>query len=165
MAGRNVTAAPEKEWKQSKETAEKLTALTSVFCAPACSTACPSYCGIPRISSGLPRLLQARRWLVDSRDEATGHGLDTSRTRSGSIAVTPIMNCRQGLPEESQSPRPSPRFKGDDGQAASLTVPTVKALTPPQPVRRSAAAAYPTGRLPAALCRPSWLSQWYRRRA
>jgi succinate dehydrogenase/fumarate reductase-like Fe-S protein len=37
---------------------------------------------------GPPSLLQAYRWIADSRDEATGERLDSSRTRSGSIAAT-----------------------------------------------------------------------------
>ena len=56
------------------------------FC---CSTSCPSYWWNGERYLGPAILLQAYRWLADSRDEATGERLDDSKIRSGSIAATP----------------------------------------------------------------------------
>ena len=52
------------------------------FC---CSTSCPSYWWNGDRFLGPAILLQAYRWIADSRDEATGERL---KTRSSSIAVT-----------------------------------------------------------------------------
>jgi len=49
--------------------------------------------------SGPAVLLQAYRWLADSRDEAAGERLDSSRIRSGSIAGHTIMNCTKTCPK------------------------------------------------------------------
>jgi succinate dehydrogenase / fumarate reductase iron-sulfur subunit len=82
------TPAPEKEWKQSTRTAPSWTGFTSASSAPAARPPARPTGGTATAISARRRLLQAYRWLIDSRDEATGERLDTSKTRSGSIAAT-----------------------------------------------------------------------------
>ena len=64
----NNTPAPAKERKQSPEDREKIDGLYEcIFCA-CCSTACPSFWWNPDKFIGPSGLLQAYRFLVDSRD-------------------------------------------------------------------------------------------------
>ena len=59
-----------------------------ILCA-CCSTACPSYWWNSERYLGPAILLQAERWVEDSRDERTGEQLDELEDPSGSIAATP----------------------------------------------------------------------------
>ena len=67
---------PEKEWRQSHEDREKLDGLYECILCACCSTSCPSYWWNGDRYLGPAALLQAYRWLIDSRDEATGERLD-----------------------------------------------------------------------------------------
>ncbi|MCA8898848.1 MAG: succinate dehydrogenase iron-sulfur subunit, partial [Hyphomonas sp.] len=71
-----VTPAPEKEWKQSEADREELNGLYECILCASCSTSCPSYWWNGDKYLGPAALLQAYRWLIDSRDEATGERLD-----------------------------------------------------------------------------------------
>jgi len=95
----NVTAAPEKEWKQSKEDREKLDGLYECILCACCSTACPSYWWNSEKFIGPAALLQARRWLVDSRDEATGQRLDDLEDPFRLYRCHTIMNCAKACPK------------------------------------------------------------------
>ncbi|KAB2845902.1 MAG: succinate dehydrogenase iron-sulfur subunit, partial [Hyphomicrobiaceae bacterium] len=68
------TASPEPqvEWAQSKEQREKLDGLYECILCACCSTSCPSYWWNSERYLGPAVLLQAYRWVIDSRDEATG---------------------------------------------------------------------------------------------
>jgi succinate dehydrogenase / fumarate reductase iron-sulfur subunit len=70
------TPAPEKEWKQTEEDRKKLDGLYECILCACCSTSCPSYWWNADRYLGPAALLHARRWIVDSRDEATGERLD-----------------------------------------------------------------------------------------
>ena len=70
------TPAPTRERKQSKEDRAKLDGLYECILCACCSTSCPSYWWNGERYLGPAILLQAYRWLVDSRDEATGDRLD-----------------------------------------------------------------------------------------
>ena len=70
------TPAPEKEWLQSPTDRSKLDGLYECILCACCSTSCPSYWWNPERYLGPAALLQAQRWIVDSRDEATGERLD-----------------------------------------------------------------------------------------
>ena len=96
---KNVTAAPEKEWKQSKEDRDKLDGLYECILCACCSTACPSYWWNGDKYLGPATLLQARRWLVDSRDEATGERLDALEDPFKLYRCHTIMNCAQVCPK------------------------------------------------------------------
>ena len=60
---------PEKEWFQSKEDREKVDGMYECIMCACCSTSCPSYWWNPDKYLGPAALLQANRWIKDSRDE------------------------------------------------------------------------------------------------
>ena len=67
---------PPKEWRQSREDREALDGLYECILCACCSTSCPSYWWNQDRYLGPAILLQAYRWVNDSRDEATGERLD-----------------------------------------------------------------------------------------
>jgi succinate dehydrogenase / fumarate reductase iron-sulfur subunit len=93
------TAAPEKEWKQSKEDREKLDGHYECILCACCSTACPSYWWNSERFLGPAALLQANRWLRDSRDEATGERLDDLEDPFRLYRCHTIMNCARVCPK------------------------------------------------------------------
>jgi succinate dehydrogenase / fumarate reductase iron-sulfur subunit len=70
------TPEPQKEWKQTEDDRKKLDGLYECIMCASCSTACPSYWWNGDKFLGPAALLQAYRWIIDSRDEATGERLD-----------------------------------------------------------------------------------------
>ena len=66
---------PQKEWRQSHDDREKLDGLYECILCACCSTACPSYWWNGDRYLGPAVLLQANRWIEDSRDEHTGERL------------------------------------------------------------------------------------------
>src|SRR3954468_9061254 len=71
------TPEPQSEWKQSPEQREKLNGLYECILCACCTTSCPSYWWNGDRYLGPAALLQAFRWISDSRDEATGERLAT----------------------------------------------------------------------------------------
>src|SRR3984957_19245223 len=69
---KTTSPTPQKEWKQSHEDREKLDGLYECILCACCSTSCPSYWWNSERFLGPAALLQATRWVKDSRDEATG---------------------------------------------------------------------------------------------
>jgi succinate dehydrogenase / fumarate reductase iron-sulfur subunit len=65
-----------RERLQSPEDRKKLDGLYECILCACCSASCPSYWWNPDRFLGPAVLLQAYRWIVDSRDEATGERLD-----------------------------------------------------------------------------------------
>ncbi|MEQ8826273.1 MAG: succinate dehydrogenase iron-sulfur subunit, partial [Parvibaculum sp.] len=84
---------PEKEWRQSHEDREKLDGLYECILCACCSTSCPSYWWNGDRYLGPAALLQAYRWLIDSRDEATGERLDDLEDPFRLYRCHTIMNC------------------------------------------------------------------------
>jgi succinate dehydrogenase / fumarate reductase iron-sulfur subunit len=64
-----------------------------------CSTACPSYWWNGDRYLGPAILLQAYRWLVDSRDESTGERLDDLEDPFRLYRCHTIMNCTRTCPK------------------------------------------------------------------
>ncbi len=95
----NTTPQPEKEWKQSQEDREKLDGLYECILCACCSTSCPSYWWNPERYLGPAALLQAYRWLADSRDESTGERLDNLEDPFRLYRCHTIMNCAQTCPK------------------------------------------------------------------
>lgn len=93
------TAEPEKEWKQSHEDREKLDGLYECILCACCSTSCPSYWWNSDRYLGPAALLQAYRWIVDSRDEATGERLDHLEDPFRLYRCHTIMNCAKACPK------------------------------------------------------------------
>ena len=93
------TAAPTEEWRQSPEDRAKLDGLYECILCACCSTSCPSYWWNPERFLGPAALLQAYRWLVDSRDEATGERLDHLEDPFRLYRCHTIMNCANVCPK------------------------------------------------------------------
>ena len=73
---KTVTPTPEKEWKQTPADRAKVDGLYECILCACCSTGCPSYWWTSERFLGPAVLLQAQRWIIDSRDEASGERLD-----------------------------------------------------------------------------------------
>ncbi|GLK81911.1 succinate dehydrogenase iron-sulfur subunit [Methylopila turkensis] len=93
------TRAPGTEWKQSREDREKLDGLYECILCACCSTSCPSYWWNGDRYLGPAALLQAYRWLIDSRDEATGERLDDLEDPFKLYRCHTIMNCAKACPK------------------------------------------------------------------
>ena len=93
------TATPPKEWKQSREDREKLDGLYECILCACCSTSCPSYWWNSERFLGPAALLQASRWVNDSRDEATGERLDDLEDPFRLYRCHTIMNCAKACPK------------------------------------------------------------------
>ncbi len=96
---KTVTPDPEKEWKQSEEDREELNGLYECILCASCTTSCPSYWWNGDKYLGPAALLQAYRWLIDSRDEATGERLDDLEDPFKLYRCHTIMNCAQVCPK------------------------------------------------------------------
>src|ERR1700681_3379790 len=96
---KTVSPTPEKEWKQSHEDRQKLDGLYECILCACCSTACPSYWWNSDRFLGPAALLQAQRWIVDSRDEATGERLDNLEDPFRLYRCHTIMNCAKACPK------------------------------------------------------------------
>ena len=88
-----------KERKQSPEQREKLDGLYECILCACCSTACPSYWWNSDKFLGPAILLQAYRWLADSRDEMTGERLDQLEDPFRLYRCHTIMNCANVCPK------------------------------------------------------------------
>ena len=95
-----VTPAPSsKERLQSPEDREKLDGLYECILCACCSTSCPSYWWNNDKFLGPAILLQAYRWLADSRDEMTGERLDELEDPFRLYRCHTIMNCTNTCPK------------------------------------------------------------------
>ena len=90
---------PDKERLQSKEDRAKLDGLYECILCACCSTSCPSYWWNGDRYLGPAILLQAYRWLADSRDEATGERLDALEDPFKLYRCHTIMNCTKTCPK------------------------------------------------------------------
>ena len=91
--------APDRERLQSKEEREKLDGLYECILCACCSTSCPSYWWNGDRYLGPAVLLQAYRWLADSRDEAAGERLDDLEDPFRLYRCHTIMNCTTACPK------------------------------------------------------------------
>jgi len=93
------TTPPDRERLQSKDDREKLDGLYECILCACCSTSCPSYWWNGERYLGPAILLQAYRWLADSRDEATGERLDELEDPFRLYRCHTIMNCTRTCPK------------------------------------------------------------------
>lgn len=84
---------------QSPEDREKLDGLYECILCACCSTSCPSYWWNGDKYLGPATLLQANRWIQDSRDEATGERLDQLEDTYKLYRCHTIMNCTTTCPK------------------------------------------------------------------
>ncbi|KZD08285.1 succinate dehydrogenase iron-sulfur subunit [Oceanibaculum pacificum] len=90
---------PDKERKQSPEEREKLDGLWECVLCFCCTTSCPSYWWNGDRYLGPAVLLQAYRWIADSRDEKTGERLDALEDPFRLYRCHTIMNCTKTCPK------------------------------------------------------------------
>ena len=93
------TPAPTRERLQSEEDRAKLDGLYECILCACCSTSCPSYWWNGDRYLGPAILLQAYRWLADSRDESTGERLDQLEDPFKLYRCHTIMNCARTCPK------------------------------------------------------------------
>jgi len=93
------TPPPERERPQSPAERAKLDGLWECILCFSCSTACPSYWWNGDRYLGPAILLQAYRWIADSRDEATGERLDQLEDPFRLYRCHTIMNCTKTCPK------------------------------------------------------------------
>jgi succinate dehydrogenase / fumarate reductase iron-sulfur subunit len=91
---------PDRERLQSKEDQEKIDEPSACILCACCSTSCPSYWWNSDRFLGPAALLQAYRWIVDSRDETTGERLDQLEDAFRLYRCHTILNCTQACPKD-----------------------------------------------------------------
>src|SRR5947209_10213029 len=95
----NNDPPPEKERLQAPEERDALDGLWECILCACCSTACPSYWWNSERFLGPAALLQATRWVKDSRDEATGERLDNLEDPFRLYRCHTILNCAKACPK------------------------------------------------------------------
>jgi succinate dehydrogenase / fumarate reductase iron-sulfur subunit len=93
-------APPDQERLQSKADQEKINSPSACILCACCSTSCPSYWWNSDRYLGPAALLAAYRWLVDTRDEATGERLDELDDPFRLYRCHTIMNCTNACPKD-----------------------------------------------------------------
>ncbi len=91
--------APDRERLQSEDDREKLDGLYECILCACCSTSCPSYWWNGDRYLGPAALLQAWRWIADSRDDAAGERLDELNDPFKLFRCHTIMNCTNTCPK------------------------------------------------------------------
>ncbi|NNF59800.1 MAG: succinate dehydrogenase iron-sulfur subunit [Gammaproteobacteria bacterium] len=92
-------APPDRERLQSKEDQQKIDDPSACILCACCSASCPSYWWNSDRYLGPAILLQAYRWLVDSRDEAAGERLDQLEDPFRLYRCHTILNCTSACPK------------------------------------------------------------------
>ena len=95
----NNNIPPETERLQSPEEREELNGLYECILCASCSTSCPSFWWNPDKFVGPAGLLQAYRFIADSRDEATAERLDNLEDPYRLFRCHTIMNCVDVCPK------------------------------------------------------------------
>jgi succinate dehydrogenase / fumarate reductase, iron-sulfur subunit len=93
------TPAPEREWRQGHDERGKLDGLYECILCACCTTSCPSYWWNGDRYLGPAALLQAYRWIADSRDEASGRRLDELEDPFRLYRCHTILNCAKTCPK------------------------------------------------------------------
>jgi succinate dehydrogenase / fumarate reductase iron-sulfur subunit len=96
---KSETPPPERERPQSPEERAKLDGLWECILCFCCTTSCPSYWWNGERYLGPAVLLQAYRWIADSRDEAKGERLDALQDPFRLYRCHTIMNCTKTCPK------------------------------------------------------------------
>jgi succinate dehydrogenase / fumarate reductase iron-sulfur subunit len=107
----NRDAAPERERLQSPAERDELDGLYECILCACCSTSCPSFWWNPDKFVGPAGLLQAYRFIADSRDQATGERLDNLNDPYRLFRCHTIMNCVDVCPKGLNPTRAIGRIK------------------------------------------------------
>ncbi|WP_038248071.1 succinate dehydrogenase iron-sulfur subunit [Ghiorsea bivora] len=94
------TPRPEHERLQSPEERAELDGSYECILCGCCTTSCPSWWWSGDRFLGPAALLQANRWLKDSRDDAAGERLDDLEDSFKLYRCHQIMNCMEACPKE-----------------------------------------------------------------
>lgn len=95
----NDEVAPAAERLQSPEERAQLDGLYECILCACCTSSCPSFWWNPEKFVGPAGLLQARRFLADSRDKGTEHRLDKLQDPFSVFRCRSIMNCATVCPK------------------------------------------------------------------
>ncbi|MFK8040314.1 MAG: succinate dehydrogenase iron-sulfur subunit [Rickettsiaceae bacterium] len=95
----NTPITKDKERLQSIEDREKLDGLYECILCACCSTSCPSYWWNSEKYLGPAVLLQAYRWIADSRDEYASERLEQLDDSFKLYRCHTIMNCTKACPK------------------------------------------------------------------
>ncbi|KAF8817918.1 succinate dehydrogenase [ubiquinone] iron-sulfur protein [Cardiosporidium cionae] len=96
---KNEFKTKEKEFYQSREERAKLDGMYECILCACCSTSCPSYWWNPESYLGPAVLMQAFRWISDSRDEFTTERLALINDTMKLYRCHGIMNCTVCCPK------------------------------------------------------------------
>ncbi len=88
-----------KEYSQSPEDRRKLDGLSECILCACCSTSCPNYWWNSNKFLGPAILLQAYRWIADSRDNKKDERLDALNDPFRLYCCHTIMNCTKTCPK------------------------------------------------------------------
>jgi succinate dehydrogenase / fumarate reductase iron-sulfur subunit len=95
----NDDPPPARERLQSPEARDRLDGLYECILCACCSSACPSFWWNPDKHVGPAGLLQAYRFLVDSRDQASAQRLDDLEDPYRLFRCRSILNCADVCPK------------------------------------------------------------------
>lgn len=95
----NHDIPPEKERLQSPQQRDELDGLYECILCACCSSQCPSYWWNPDKFVGPAGLLQAYRFIADSRDQATEERLEDLNDAYRLFRCRTIMNCTEVCPK------------------------------------------------------------------
>ncbi len=93
----NHTPPPEKERLQSPEERERFDDTTKCILCAACTGSCPPFWGDPQFV-GPAALVNAHRFIFDSRDEGATERLEILNQREGVWRCRTVFNCTEACP-------------------------------------------------------------------
>jgi len=96
---RKTENSGEKQYLQSVNDRQKLDGLYECILCACCSTSCPSYWWNSDRYLGPAAIMQAYRWIIDSRDEGTRKRLLNLRDPFSVFRCHTIMNCTKTCPK------------------------------------------------------------------
>ena len=95
----NDSRPPERERLQSPEDRERFDDTTKCILCAACTTSCPSYWANEEFV-GPAAIVNAHRFIFDSRDSSPGERLEILNNREGVWRCRTIFNCSEACPRE-----------------------------------------------------------------
>jgi succinate dehydrogenase / fumarate reductase iron-sulfur subunit len=116
----NDTPPPERERLQSPEEREELNGLYECILCACCSTSCPSFWWNPDKFVGPAGLLNAYRFIADTRDEATNERLDDLEDPYRLFRCHTHHELCRCLSEGSESDQGDRQDQGNDGSESDL---------------------------------------------
>ncbi|MBI2119478.1 MAG: succinate dehydrogenase iron-sulfur subunit [Elusimicrobia bacterium] len=108
----NQETSPEKERLQSQKQQERFEDTTKCILCACCTTACPSFWSDPNYV-GPASIVQAHRFIFDSRDQGGEERLNLLNQREGVWRCRTIFNCVEACPREINITRAIGEIKRD----------------------------------------------------